>query len=126
MKEKSRLNLTQTFVTYLTVLAVTFIPVKNLKKKSVFMVSSDNAIESMYNDKQYFTALNDNADTSIKKETIILGDDEVYHTEYLPDMNGGLIKFETEEEKRNKYFKGKTPKPKQMCKVRQDKYQFYS
>lgn len=126
MKEKSRLNLTQTFVTYLTVLAVTFIPVKNLKKKAVVMVSSDNAIESMYNDKQYFTALNDNADTSIKKETIILGDDEVYHTEYLPDMNGGLIKFETEEEKRNKYFKGKTPKPKQMCKVRQDKYQFYS
>lgn len=126
MNERPRLNLTQTFVTYVTVLALSFIPVKNLKKKSVVMVPSDSAIESMYNDRQYITALNDNSDTSIRRETIILGDDDVYHTEYIPDSNGGLIRFETEEEKRNKYFKRKTPKPKQMCKVRQDKYQFYS
>ena len=94
------------------------------------MVSNDSAIESMYGDTQYFTALTDGSETSIKKETIILGDDEVYHTEYIPDMNGGLIKFETPEERRKRYLKGKgnnnpVEKPKQMCKVRQSKYQFY-
>ena len=45
-------------------------------------------------------------------------------------MNGGLIKFETPEERRKRYLKEKgnnnpVEKSKQMCKVRQSKYQFY-
>ena len=121
----SRLTFTQTFLTCFTAVTISFIPVKDFKSKNVNSLSGDLDIQGITCGESYFTVPNENNYTSNGNEKVVLVDDGVYHTEYIPDENGGIIRFETEEEKRNKYLKRKGQKPKQMCKVRHDKYQFY-
>lgn len=120
-----RLTFTKTFITCFTAATISFMPVANPNNYDINSLSGDIMIDGITSGGNYYIIANNDGYTAPVNEEVDLACDDMYHTKYIPDENGGIIRFETEKEKKEKYLKGKGQKPRQMCKVRQDKYQFY-